>query len=118
MKTLATLAIAMMVSTASASAVPGFVFKYECTVNEAAVTDGKDDPIVKSNIEIALAIVDEHHARPAFFRDVTHTTASGVTYNVADRYTDYKTGKIIEWGTPYWQGKDKKNNKVIVTATL
>jgi hypothetical protein len=36
MKTLATLAIAMMVSTASASAVPGFTFKYECKVTEAS----------------------------------------------------------------------------------
>jgi hypothetical protein len=108
MKMLATLAIAMMVSTAPALAVPGFTFKYECKVNEAAVTDGKDDPMVKADIAIHLVMVDESHAQPGFFVSATHTTASGVTYNVADKYTNYQTGKVIEWGMPYWQAKDKK----------
>jgi hypothetical protein len=108
MKTLAALAIAMMVSTAPALAVPGFTFKYECKVNEAAATNGKDDPMVKADIAIQLTMVDESHARPAFFVSATHTTASGVTYDVADRYTNYQTGKVIEWGMPYWQAKDKK----------
>jgi hypothetical protein len=112
MKMLATLAIAMMVSTASASAVPGFTFRYECKVTET--TDSSDkDPVSKANIAIALTMVDDNHARPAFFVDATHTTASGATYNVKDRYADYQTGKVIEWGMAYWQGKDKKNHVTV-----
>src|SRR5262249_9351009 len=81
MKTLATLAIAMMVSTASASAVPGFTFRYECKVTETTGSSDKD-PVSKANIAIALTMVDDNHARPAFFVDATHTTASGATFNV------------------------------------
>jgi hypothetical protein len=115
MKTLATLAIAMMVSTASASAVPGFTFRYECKVTETTGSSDKD-PVSKANIAIALTMVDDNHARPAFFVSATHTTASGVTYDVKDRYANYQTGKVVEWGMPYWQGKEKKNSAVTVFA--
>jgi hypothetical protein len=101
MKMLATLAIAMMVSTAPALAVPGFVFKYECKAPA-------DSDFSTANIAIALTMVDDNHARPSHFVSATHTTTSGVTYDVADKYTNYQTGKVIEWGMPYWQAKDKK----------
>jgi hypothetical protein len=116
MKTLAALAIAMMVSTASASAVPGFTFKYTCTANTAEVTDGKDDALVKADIAIHLVMVDENHAQPGFFVTATHTLASGVTYNVFDKYPDAQTGKVIEWGVPYWKAKDKKDKATTVFA--
>ena len=114
MKMLAALAIAMMVSTVSASAVPGFTFKYECKVTEPTGSD--KDPLSKVNIAIALTLVDDNHARPAFFVSATHITASGVTYDVKDQYANYQTGKVAEWGMPYWQGKDKKDRTVIVFA--
>jgi len=109
MKTLAALAIALMAFTASASAVPGFVFKYECKAPA-------DSDFSTANIAIALTMVDANHARPSHFVSASHTTAAGVTYDVADRYTNYQTGKVVEWGMPYWQAKEKKNSAVTVFA--
>jgi hypothetical protein len=114
MKTLATLAIATtMFAVASASAAPGFIVRYECKVTEA----GSDkDPVSNAKVAIGLTLIDENHARPSFFVSATHTTASGVTYDVKDQYANFQTGKVVEWGMPYWQGKDKKNRAVTVFA--
>jgi hypothetical protein len=56
------------------------------------------------------------HAQPGFFVTATHTLASGATYNVFDKYPDAQTGKVIEWGVPYWKAKDKKDKAITVFA--
>ena len=107
--------VALLWAMSRGHAVPGFTFKYTCTTNEAAVTDGKDDPVVKADIAIHLVLVDESHAQPGFFVSASHTTASGATYDVFAKYPDAQTGKVIEWGVPYWQAKEKN---LIMFATV
>lgn len=90
--------------------------RYECKVTEATPPDSDKDPVSTTKIAIALTFISPNEARPSFFVNAVHTTASGVTYDVKDRYTDFQTGKVIEWGMPYWQAKDKKNRAITVFA--